>query len=103
MHRLHNGDTPFYFDCSLFPLLLFSTMKPLIRAVVLYLPIYNCPYPFSFAEADIFKHSWRKHTPNQTLADNSVHLDICCIFSKHLYIAFGKTNITCYLKCYSKL
>ena len=38
-------------------------MKPLVGAAALYLQVYHCPYPFSFAEAGIFKHTRRKRTP----------------------------------------
>ena len=44
-------------------------MKPLIGPVVLYLQVYHCPYPFSFAEADSFKHTWCKCYPKPTQAD----------------------------------
>ena len=40
-----------------------DSMKPLIGAVVLYLQVYHCPYPFSFAEAGSFKHTLRERTP----------------------------------------
>ena len=35
----------------------------------LYFQVYHCPYPFSFAEADIFKHPQRKHTTKTTQVD----------------------------------
>ena len=31
--------------------------------------VYNCPYPFTCAEADIFKHTWGKGTPNSIQAE----------------------------------
>ena len=49
--------------------LLFSLIKPLIGSVVFYLLVYHCPYPFSFAEANIFQLTWRIPTPNWTQAD----------------------------------
>ena len=47
--------------CSLFPPLLFSSLKPLLRAVNLYHQLHHCPYPFSFA----VKHTLCKCTLNQ--------------------------------------
>ena len=68
------------------------TMKPFIGTLVLYLHIYHCPYPFSFAEADtvvIVLLGWPKHTPNFSWLYNILHI------FKYLYRALGKTNIIC--------
>ena len=66
-----------------------------------YYQVYHCPYPFSSAEADIFKHPQPKHTTKTTQVDTffrCLHKQV--IFSKNLHIAFGKTNIICYINSY---
>ena len=65
-----------------------SSMKPLIATVVLYLQVYHCPYPFSFAEADIFRHTQHKHSPMPTQADTYFQLvteHMLHIFKPSLY------------------
>ena len=49
------------------PFVLFKA--PIHREVVLYLQVYHCPYPFSFADADILKHTLSICTLKLTKAD----------------------------------
>ena len=43
-------------------------------AVVLCLQVYHCLYPLCFAEADIFEHTLREWTLNQTQAETYFQL-----------------------------
>ena len=67
--QVRNQTYPMCVWCSLFLAPLFSSMQPLIGAVVLYLQVYHPPHPFSFSESYIFKHTPHKCTPDSTSVD----------------------------------
>ena len=80
-------------------------MKQSIGAVVLYLQVY-CPYPFSFEEADVIKHTLPKRIRKPTQPDTYYATRI--YFKTSLYSHWKDKNkiiiiwhIQCYITSYN--